>query len=544
MTGPNQTDAGQPEQSGGSNRRDGDSRRPAPELASTESAGALRAAGSPLRRLFVHTSHYSFTSALNMVAGLITFPILTRVFSVADYGVMNLVAATLTISVAVGKMGVQHSIIRYHSEITSGKGTFTLPQLSSSTLLPMLGGAALVALVLGIGAQLVPSHWLGDERVPHLLGIAAVVVVVQVPESALVNLLRAEQKTSSYLAYQVSKKYLGLALILSAVLLVARNLTSFYVAMATGEVLAVAILAYWTFRSRPKPSLSQFSRPLYGELLRFGVPMFIGYELSGIILAVGDRYVIQGVLGPGPLGLYSAGYNLCQYVQSVFIASVSQAIMPLYMEMWDRKGREETAAFIARSFRTYVLLSGPVIAGLAAVGPELLPALASEKYVSSAGILSWVIAGMVVDGSASMLGAGLYIHRKTRLIMPIVAGGALLNLVLNIVLVPRFGIRAAAVATLISYTLTALAMGLAGRRLLPVAIPWATMIRTALGSVVMLVAVQWVYPGHRLATVGLRVVLGAVIYLVVMLLIDQDARAMTKKGLARVRRAKEGAGRS
>ena len=47
---------------------------------------------SPLKRLLVQASHYSFASLLSTLAGLISFPLLTRIFSVADYGVMNLIA--------------------------------------------------------------------------------------------------------------------------------------------------------------------------------------------------------------------------------------------------------------------------------------------------------------------------------------------------------------------------------------------------------------------------------------------------------------------
>lgn len=503
--------------------------------------GSPQVPASPLKRLLVQTSHYSFSSVLTMLAGLVSFPILTRIFSVADYGTMNLVAATLSISVAFGKVGIQHSIIRYHSEISAGNGRFTLAQLTSTTLFGMLTTASIVALTLALGMLVVPASWLGgDPRLPYLLAIVAVVVVAQVPESALLNFLRAEQKTTRFMLYQTSKKYAGLALILVAVLLISQTLTAFYLATALTEILAVVILWRIMFRTRPAPALPQFSRPLYRELLKFGVPMLVGYELSGIILSVGDRYVIEGFMGEAPLGLYSAAYNLCQYVQSVFLASVGQAIMPIYMQMWDRQGRDETGKFIARSFRTYVLFGGPVIAGVAAVGPELLPALASDKYVSAAGILPWVIAGMVVDGCNPMLGAGLFIHRKTRIIMSIVMGGALLNLALNMLLIPRMGILGAAVATLVSYTSTALGLGVAGRRLLPVSIPWASMFRTALGSGVMFIAVRSLYPGHRFATVGVRAAVGAALYLVVMTVIDADARALSKKALNRLYRPKRG----
>ena len=298
------------------------------------------------------------------------------------------------------------------------------------------------------------------------------------------------------MTYQVAKKYLGLGLILVALFVVARDLSSFYWATAITEAVAVVALYSVAFRGadRPRPALRQFSPPLFRELVAFGIPMMVGYELSGIVLAVGDRYVIAGILGDEPLGLYSAAYNVCQYVQLVLIASVGQAIMPLCMQMWDQRGRDETAAFLARSLRTYALLGAPVIAGFAAIGPELLRTLASEKYATATGILPWVIAGMVVDGTAPMLGAGLFIHRRTWTIMGVVTSCAALNIGLNLVLVPRVGIVGAALSTLASYAATSLLLAAAGRHLLPVAVPWATLLRAAAASLAMYLAVTAIYP--------------------------------------------------
>jgi O-antigen/teichoic acid export membrane protein len=177
-----------------------------------------------------------------------------------------------------------------------------------------------------------------------------------------------------------------------------------------------------------------------------------------------------------------------------------------------------------------------VIAGLAAVGSELLPALASEKYASASAILPWVIAGMVVDGTNPMLGAGLFIHRKTTAIMAITLSCALLNLGLNLILVPRIGIQGAAVATLVSYAATSLLLAAAGRRLLPIALPLLTLLRAGLASLAMYGAVVYVQVGARLVTVGVRMVLGATVYAGIMGLIDPDVRNLVKKALGRFRR--------
>lgn len=493
---------------------------------------------SPLKRLLVHTSHYGLTSLFTMIAGLVTFPILTRVFSVEDYGAMSLVAATLTVSVTVSKVGVQHSIVRYHSEIVAGKSRFTIGQLYSTTFLGMATTALIVMGALMLFTHLAPTHFIGDPKLVGLFSIASTLIIVQVLESALVNFLRAEQRTIALMTYNIAKKYLSLGFILVAVLVVSRTLTAFYTSTVMSETLALIALTAWMFRraERPRPTRAEFSRPLYRELLGFGVPMMIGYELSGLILAVGDRYVIGGMIGEAPLGLYAAAYNLCQYVQQMVIQSVSQAIMPMYMQMWDTKGVAETSAFISRSLRTYVMIGLPIVAGLAAVGPELLPALASEKYASAAFVLPWVIGGMLVDGTNSMVGAGLFIHRKTRVIMSIVLSCAILNIVLNVILVPRIGIEGSAIATLVSYSAAALALGWAGRSLLPVALPLGTMVRAGAASVAMYFIVIHVYPGHRLASVAVRALVGAPIYGGLMVLIDAEARALVQKALDRVRR--------
>jgi O-antigen/teichoic acid export membrane protein len=494
---------------------------------------------SPIKRLLVQASHYSVSGLFALIGGLITFPLFTRVFSLEDYGVMNLVAATVTVSVAIGKLGVQHSIVRYHSEISANKSRYTMSELQSTTFFGMAGSALVVMGVVTIGSKLAPSSWLGDRRIPLLVAIASLLVFVQVVESALVNLLRAEQRTAALMKYQVTKKYVSVGLMVGAVLLIARSLYAFYTAQVVAETLVFLGLARVVYgeRGRPRPNPASFSRPLYFELLGFGIPMMIGYELAGIVLAVGDRYVIEGLLGEAPLGLYGAAYNLCQYVQGLVIASIGSAIMPIYMQMYDRQGPEETTAFIARSLRTYTLFGAPVIAGLAAVGGELLPSLASEKYAEASVILPWVIAGMVVEGANPMLGAGLFIHRRTKTVMTIILSCAVLNIALNLLLVPRVGIKGAAVATLVSYLASASALCFAAGRLLPVALPSGTMVRAGLVSLVMYFAVRGLYPGRRLLTVGVRMAVGAPLYVLPMVLIDADGRALVRKAFARFRGA-------
>jgi O-antigen/teichoic acid export membrane protein len=498
----------------------------------------VKPADSPLKRLFVQVSHYSVASLLTTLAGLVSFPLLTRVFSVDDYGRMNLITATLSVAVALGKTGIQHSIVRYRSEIRAGKGRFTERQLYATTLIGMNGTGVIAGLILFAGSQIIPLRWMGDPRLRGLLAITSLILVVQVAESVFLNFLRADQETSLLMKYQVAKKYLSLGIILFTVFAITKSLQAFYSATLVTEATALVVVAAISLRRAGgvRISAGDFSRPLYVELLGFGLPMMIGYEMSGIILAVGDRYVIHGTIGETQLGLYSAAYNMCQYVQAVFVNSVGQAVMPLYMQMWDQKGVDETAAFVTRSLRTYVLFGAPVIAGLAAVGPQLLPALASSKYAAGSLIIPWVIAGMVVDGSNSMVAAGLFIHRKTKRIMAVVLTSATLNIALNFILVPRVGILGAAIATLACYTFAACALAWSGHRFLPVKLPWGTIVRAGLAALGMYALIIQIDAHVHLLTVALRALIGAPVYVALVALIDPDARNALAEGRQRMRR--------
>ena len=70
-----------------------------------------------LKRLLAHTSYYTIGSFLAALASIVSFPILARIFTVEDYGVLNLISTTLTVAVGVTKLGLQHSIVRFFGEI-------------------------------------------------------------------------------------------------------------------------------------------------------------------------------------------------------------------------------------------------------------------------------------------------------------------------------------------------------------------------------------------------------------------------------------------
>jgi O-antigen/teichoic acid export membrane protein len=210
---------------------------------------------------------------------------------------------------------------------------------------------------------------------------------------------------------------------------------------------------------------------LYKAMLGFGLPMIV-YEFGASILNLGDRFVVNAVLGSQALGEYAAAYNVCEYVQAIAIVSVTQAVVPMYTRIWHEQGPQATARFLERALHFYIVIAAALVAAMVAGGPDLLRIVASSKYGQGAPIIPWVVAGLVLDGATTILGAGLFAAKKTQTVMWSVVASAIFNIGLNFILVPWAGLVGAGVATLLSYALLCLFVARAGRHDLAVRIPW------------------------------------------------------------------------
>jgi len=112
---------------------------------------------------------------------------------------------------------------------------------------------------------------------------------------------------------------------------------------------------------------------------------------------------------------------------------------------------------------------------------------------------------------------------------------ATVNVVANLILVPRWGIMGAAVATTIGYTGILLTFGLGARRWLPVRIKWKPILRAIAAAAVMYWALSFILPHRGWLTVAVRAALGVLIYAGIIAAIDGDGRSFLASVLRRVR---------
>ncbi|RPH46473.1 MAG: lipopolysaccharide biosynthesis protein [Burkholderiales bacterium] len=486
-----------------------------------------------LAGLLRHSLNYGAASVLVTVAGLVTFPIVTRSLSVAEYGQLTLVGTLLTLWVGLSKLGVQHASLRSYAEMVAGRLGVDAITWRSTVLFGMLGSGLVAALLAAGLISALPESWLAD--LPHglLLALVAGLVVVRTVESALVNPLRAQERSGVVSIFNVARRYLALLLTVGVLLGVSASVVGFFGATLAAEGLAIVALAAWMHRRMPF-SPRAVSPDLLRSMVVFGLPL-VGYEAANVLLVLGDRYLIQHLLGSEPLGLYGAVWNLCDYGRVAVLLSLTQTIVPAYTRTWEESGAAATEALLARFTGLYAMLAFPLVAGTAAIAPIGLPLLASERYAAGADIAGWVLAGMAIESWIVVASAGIMLRKRTRALMVAVAIAGVLNLGLVALLLPALGILGAAVGSVVSMGVLAVVVMRLGTSTLRVTLPWRALAVHAAGATLMYATIVRLDAGGAVATLILQIGVGAAVYGAFELVFDPRARELALAGIARAR---------
>ena len=474
---------------------------------------------SEIKTLIKQSSHYLAGRLIIMAAGFISFPILTRIFSVSDYGTLGLISTTLFIALAVGKFGFPNSIVRYYAEFKANK---QLDRFYSTIFWGSLLLTAVIGIIFVLVAQLILKHY-WREDIAILLTLVAMLIVINAMSDILTCFMRAEQRTKIYNGIAIIGRYGSLAASIFFTFYIFKGLYGFYIGQVISGAIIYLIIFYY-FQGKRKISLNKFSPDFFKAIIRYGFPL-IWVELGALILNYADRYLIQIYLGTTALGIYTAGYNLATYVNDMMIYSISYAMDPIYMNILVNKGENETKIFFAKTFRYYLLIMLPIVFGFIAVGDNLLLFLASSKYIEAAPVLPYIIIGQLVHACALILNSGLFISKKTHLIANITFISCLLNIGLNVLLIPIFGIVGSAQATLISYVFFTGVITYYAFKEFSFKIDVKNISIYFVASLVMFFIVKNIHAGSHLSSLIGQVSSGVIIYSVIVLLLDREIRA-------------------
>jgi O-antigen/teichoic acid export membrane protein len=217
---------------------------------------------------------------------------------------------------------------------------------------------------------------------------------------------------------------------------------AYVVSALAGLVAAIALVGRLeTLRDLPRDA----APPSVGPLLRYSLPLVAGAVFFDVAERV-DILMLGLYMDEGHVGIYAAGSALARSLLLLF-ASTMPVVATLAAEAVGR-GRPEEIALLRRTTARWMLFfTLPIAAGFFLYAPEAITILFGREYAASATTARILIPAYLVSILAGPLGLFLDAFGKTHWTLANVVGRVLLNVGLNAVLIPRFGVVGAAAAT-------------------------------------------------------------------------------------------------
>ncbi|MGH7495703.1 MAG: lipopolysaccharide biosynthesis protein [bacterium] len=468
-----------------------------------------------------HTFHYFAGQLLVIVAGFISMPIMTRLLTKEQYGVMSLVFVTLGWLGPIARLGFPPAITRFYAEYEK-QGEVLLRSFCSSVLFGTILSATLVMF-----GTILASHVLENDgsfgHIGRYLRVAAILILIRPINGVLQEIRRAEKRHFIFNLAAIISKYGTLSCTI-ALLYVYKDVMGAFIGAIIAEGLVLVILLTHLVMDR-QIGLVRISREILRLTNKYGFPLVL-VGSSATILDFGDRYVIQYFLNSEAVANYSVAYDLSNFLAGFLLTPIRLAIVPIVFSLWTEKGDEATTAFTTRALKLIFLLIIPTILGFSVLGKEILTLLASAKYADSGGLIPYVIAGLLIGETNFLLTSGLRTQKKTGILAWITIASGVLNVILNCIFVPYYGIKSSAIITLFSYLLHTTVCYKVSSRYLVMRMDFKSMFRATAASIVMIILILMIgeVVPNALLNLGIKIVIGALCYGVLLLLLDRELR--------------------
>lgn len=190
-----------------------------------------------------------------------------------------------------------------------------------------------------------------------------------------------------------------------------------------------------------------FSLSEWKTALSFSIPL-IPHYLSMIILAQFDRIMIDYYCGRAKAGIYTLAYQIGMAL-TILISGINNAFTPWMYQQIKKKDYRNIRR--ATSFLVFLLVVLNILVVL--IAPEIISFLGTSEYRDAVWIIPPVALSMLVTFIYCAFGTVLFYFEDTKRVSIATASGAVLDLVLNVIFIPRYGFIAAGYTTLAGYLL-------------------------------------------------------------------------------------------
>ncbi len=431
--------------------------------------------GAQLRRLVRHSAIYGLGGLVSRILAVLLLPLYTSYLRGGGFGKIETVVAMTTVLVIVLRLGISSAFFRFYFDTKDEAQRVVVVRTSFWFTMVM----ATAGLVLGFvfATPLAHALKLGDD--PWLVRAAFVGLWAQMNYEQLTSLFRVEERSVAFVLASLANIFITVGMTVLLVVGLHKGPTGAVVGNFIGTLCVYLVLLGYR---RYQLGL-QFDRELFRQMNRFGLPL-VPSALALWAINFIDRIFIAQYKGQVEVGVYSVAVRISSAI--VFLMVAFRLAWPAFAySIEDDREAKRTYAFVL----TYLLVVCSWCSlALGVLAPWLVHVLAPKPEFRRAGEAVALLAfASTAYAGYTVLAIGSGRARRTQLNWVISAAAALVNVGLNVALIPPYGMVGAAISTAAAYVVLFAGMVLYAQHVYPVAYQWRR-VGTAVGAAIALTA--------------------------------------------------------
>ena len=440
------------------------------------------------------------TNLIIALRGLIILPIITKLLGTENYGIWTQITVTLSLITPIATLNLPSALVRF---LAAEKEKKEVQDGIYSVISIIFFVASSIGLVL-ISFSTPISNFFGGEKI--LVQLLAFIIIIESINQVFLNAFRAFRQMKRYSFFMILQTLGEVGLVVIAV---------FSGYKLFGVVLSLLIMRLINFIimggliiKEMGVKIPSFSR--IKEYLSFSLPTIVG-GLSSWIVQSSDSYLIGFFLGTLYVGYYAPAYTIGGSIM-LFITPLSFVLPAFLSKFFDENKMNTVKTYLKYSLKYFLILGIPSVFGLSILSKQLLTIFSNSEIANqSYFIVPFVTLSILLFGIYEIIAQIINLKKKTKITGIIWMTVAFLNLGMNFIFIPKFGIIGAAITTFIAYVSLLILTWYYSFKEFQFEIDWKFILKSIFASVLMTLFIFCFNPIGLFKTIT-AIIVGALLY--------------------------------
>ncbi|MBE5936491.1 MAG: exopolysaccharide biosynthesis protein [Lachnospiraceae bacterium] len=390
------------------------------------------------KKLFSDVTMFAISNFGSKVLVFLLVPLYTNTLSTAEYGIADLFSISINLLLPLLTLSITEATIRFMLDEESDKGKV----LGTSLLIIGISFAILFFLRNIIVLQfpvLKPYYWM------FLL-----TYIMNALNSCFSNFVRGLDYTRVFaikgIIYTVSVIFCNIVFLLVLKI----GLWGYLLSVVLAELITIMYMLF-------AGNILKYFKELHIEkritvdMIRYSIPM-MPTIIAWWIMQMSDKYIIIAVSGLAVSGIYSIAYK---------IPSILSIVSTIFNQAWQisaikSRNDDDYSLFFKNVYNIFLILSG-IACGILVMGAKFLGGILFAKdYYVAWKYVPFLLIAYFFSGLSGVMASAFTSNKKTSILFYSTLAGAIVNIGLNILLIPKYGAIAAAITTMIGFIVNCL----------------------------------------------------------------------------------------